>query len=150
MPAPGTPFWQCAEHAKEHDHPFHYLCLGVSEASNTRALFERADELGVVYTTDHEMTLLNLENLSNLVQWFTEKVDYLYLTIDMDAFPAGQAPGVSAPALRGVPLEVAEPLLKQIKDSGKLLMMDVAEVNPNFDRDCLTAKLAARLIHLMV
>ncbi|WP_230460345.1 imidazolonepropionase [Sansalvadorimonas verongulae] len=146
----GTPFWQCAEYAKEHHHPFHYLCLGVSEASNTRALFDRADELGAVYKTDREMTLTNLENLSNVVQWFLEKVNYIYLTIDMDAFPAGQAPGVSAPAVRGIPLEVAEPLLLQIKDSGKMLMMDVAEVNPQFDRDSLTSRLAARLIHLMV
>ena len=146
----GTPFWQCADYAKRHKYPFHYLCLGVSNASNTRALFDRADELGVVYKTDHEMTLLNFEHLTDVVQTFMDQVDYLYLTIDMDAFPAGQAPGVSAPAVRGVPLEVAEPLLQQIKDSGKLLMMDIAEVNPLFDRDELTSRLAARLIHVMM
>lgn len=146
----GTPFWQCADYAKQHNHPFHYLCLGVSRASNTRALFNRADEWGVVYKTDHEMTLLHLEHLTDVVQTFMDQVDYLYLTIDMDAFPAGQAPGVSAPAVRGVPLEVAEPLLQHIKDSGKLLVMDVAEVNPLCDRDELTSRMAARLIHVMM
>ncbi len=143
----GTPFWQISEYAREQGIPFHYLCLGVSHSSNTRALFQRADELGVIYRDDHQMTLLNLDKLTRDMQAFLESVDYIYLTIDLDAFPAGQAPGVSAPAPRGVPLEVAEPLLQQIRDSGKILMLDVAELNPEYDTDSLTARLAARLIH---
>ncbi len=146
----GTPFWQAAEYAREQGIPFNYLCLGVSESSNTRALFNRADELGVTYRTDKEMTLLNLQTLQQELQQFMDKVDHVYLTIDIDAFPAAQAPGVSAPAARGIALEVVEPLLESIKHSSKLKLFDIAETCPDFDIDARTARLAARLIHQLV
>ena len=63
------------------------------------------------------------------------------------AFPASLAPGVSAPAARGIPLEVVEPLLDIIKHSGKLKLFDIAETCPKHDIDSHTARLAARLIH---
>lgn len=143
----GTPFWQIADYARSHGHHFSYCCLGVSESSNTRALFDRADKLGVLYHTDREMTLSNLVQLQNDLSQFMAEVDHLYLTIDMDAFPASIAPGVSAPAPRGVPLEVVEPLLDTIKNSGKLRLIDIAEYNPDYDQDGQTARLAARIIH---
>jgi formiminoglutamase len=63
--------------------------------------------------------------------------------------PACEAPGVSAPAARGVPLALLEPLLETVRDSGKLRLMDLAELNPEQDIDSRTAKVAARLIHLL-
>src|SRR6185369_12077806 len=41
--------------------PFHYLCLGVSEASNTAALFERADYLGADWRLDTDLAPWKLE-----------------------------------------------------------------------------------------
>ncbi|HLU03100.1 MAG TPA: arginase family protein [Advenella sp.] len=32
------------------------------------------------------------------------------------------------------------------QESGKLRLLDIAEINPEYDRDSLTAKTAARLI----
>ena len=146
-PSSGTPFWQASEYAREQNIPFNYLCLGISESSNTQALFNRADELGVTYRLDKEMTILNLPSLQQALQQFIDQVDHLYLTIDIDAFPASLAPGVSAPAARGIPLEVVEPLLDIIKHSGKLKLFDIAETCPKHDIDSHTARLAARLIH---
>jgi formiminoglutamase len=57
------------------------------------------------------------------------------------------APGVSAPSARGVPLEVVEPLLDAIAATGKVKVLDVAELSPPHDRDHVTARVAARLIH---
>lgn len=148
-PSSGTPFWQIAEYSRQHGLPFHYLCLGVSLNSNTPMLFQRAKKLGVQYRMDHELTLTNLNNLASSLQAFMEQVDHIYLTIDLDAFPQGQAPGVSAPAARGIPLEVVEPLLKLVRDSGKLRIFDLAEFNPAYDIDSHTARLGARLIHLL-
>lgn len=75
------------------------------------------------------------------------EVDLVYLTIDIDGLPHAMAPGVSAPAARGVPMEVVEPLLDAVAASGKLALMDVAELSPPLDRDNVTARVAARLIH---
>ena len=148
-PSSGTPFWQIAEYAHQNHWPFHYLCLGVSLNSNTPVLFQRAKKLSVQYRMDDELTLSNLDTLSQQLQTFVAGVDHIYLTIDLDAFPQGQAPGVSAPAARGISLEVVEPLLRRIRDCGKLRLFDLAEFNPAYDIDSHTARLGARLIHLL-
>lgn len=147
----GTPFNQIAKHCQQLGWEFNYACLGVSRASNTQALFTLADDLGVHYREDHQLaSYLLVERIAELTT-FIDNVDYLYLTIDIDVFSASTAPGVSAPAARGISLESVEALLQPIfnakNDVGKakLLVADLAEYNPNFDIDNQTARLAARL-----
>lgn len=143
----GTPFAQIAAECNTRGWPFRYACLGVSRASNTRALFTRARELNVLVREDHEIDVLRLDAIVRDLQRFMSRCDYLYLTVDLDVLPAAEAPGVSAPAARGVALALLEPLLDAVRDSGKLRLADVAELNPSFDIDGRTAKAAARLIH---
>ncbi len=143
----GTPFYQISKVCSQKKYPFKYCCLGVSETANTLALFKRANDLNVVYRTDQEMGLLNLPDTRAQLHDFITDCDVLYLTIDLDVFPACDAPGVSAPASRGVRLDVIEPLIEDIKKSGKLRIADIAEYNPLFDIDQRTARLAARLFY---
>lgn len=145
-PSSGTPFNQIQQYCAEKQWPFHYACLGVSRASNTQALFQRADELGVWYIEDKDLAHLNhIYHLTQL-QHFIDKCDYIYLTIDLDVFPAATAPGVSAPAARGVSLELLAPFLDRILHyKQKLVIADIAEYNPTYDVDGQTARLAARL-----
>ena len=145
----GTPFAQIAEQSAARGWPFRYACLGVSRASNTRALFARANELNVLVREDHEIRESTLNAIGAELDAFAADCDALYLTIDIDVLPACEAPGVSAPAARGVRLELLEPLLERLKASGKLRLIDFAELNPEYDIDSRTAKAAARLIHLL-
>ncbi len=145
----GTPFAQIAEQCEQRNWPFHYACLGVSRASNTQALFERARELNVLVREDREFAPTTIDTLIQDIKRFIAHCDHLYLTIDIDVFPACEAPGVSAPAARGVSLALFEPLLEMIRDSGKLRLADMAELNPDYDIDNRTAKVAARLVHLL-
>lgn len=145
----GTPFSQIAEQCEQRDWPFRYACLGVSRASNTQALFERARELRVLIREDREFASTTTETLLQDVERFMVRCDHLYLTIDLDVLPACEAPGVSAPAARGVSLTLLEPLIEAIHDSGKLRLADMAELNPDHDIDNRTAKVAARLVHLL-
>ncbi|MDP3815509.1 formimidoylglutamase [Pseudomonas sp.] len=145
----GTPFAQIAEQCAARGWPFVYACLGVSRASNTRALFQRAAELNVLVREDREIRETSLERLGAELQAFIAGCDAIYLTIDIDVLPACEAPGVSAPAARGVPLALLEPLLETVRDSGKLRLADLAELNPSHDIDSRTARVAARLIHLL-
>ncbi|MEZ8709379.1 formimidoylglutamase, partial [Vibrio alginolyticus] len=145
-PSSGTPFNQISDYCHTHQWPFHYPCLGVSAASNTKALFNKADQLGVWYEHDRNMTQVNQVAQLVKLQKFIAECDYLYLTIDLDVFPAATAPGVSAPAARGVSYEALAPFLEQIfKHSEKLIIADIAEYNPDYDIDGQTARLAARL-----
>lgn len=143
----GTPFYQIAQTCQAHHWPFYYCCLGVSEMANTQALFRRADEWQVSYRLDQQMNLFDLPAIQAQVQQFIEQCDHLYLTVDLDVLPASVAPGVSAPAPRGVSLEVLEPLIAQIRASQKLRLADLAEYNPNYDQDSQTARVAARLFY---
>ncbi|CAK2412382.1 Formimidoylglutamase [Vibrio crassostreae] len=145
-PSSGTPFNQISDYCHAHQWPFHYACLGVSAASNTKALFNKADQLGVWYEHDRDITQVNQVAQLVKLQKFIDECDYLYLTIDLDVFPAATAPGVSAPAARGVGYETLAPFLEQIfKHSEKLIIADIAEYNPDYDVDGQTARLAARL-----
>ena len=60
--------------------------------------------------------------------------------------PAADAPGVSAPSARGVALEVVEKVLDLAAASGKLRVVEVAELNPSLDEGQRTARVAARLV----
>lgn len=142
----GTPFRQIAERSAERGWSFNYCCLGVSRFSNTQSLFDRAKSLGATWRLDEEMGVAQLdENLATL-KCFLTSVDIIYLTICLDVLPAAIAPGVSAPAARGVALEVIEPLIDLVTASGKLRLADIAEMNPKFDIDQRTARVAARLV----
>nr|WP_238552029.1 formimidoylglutamase [Herminiimonas sp. CN] len=146
----GTPFRQIAQWCEQAGVAFHYLCYGISRLGNTPALFARARELGVHFSLDSEIAFGNLADFGQELQQQLAAASHVYLTIDLDVLPAEKAPGVSAPAAYGVPLEKVEYLVRLAKDSGKLIAADIAECNPSFDRDGLTAKVAARLAHTLL
>src|SRR5699024_6275832 len=135
----GTPFAQIADDCDARDWRFRYACLGVARASNTAALFRRARELDVLVHEDRAFDRAPQQVLADL-DAFIADCDHLDLTIDLDGLPAAEAPGVSAPAARGVPLAQFEPLIELVRDSGKLLLADIAEFNPDYDIDSRTAR----------
>lgn len=147
----GTPFWQIAEDCKRSGRAFDYCCLGVAQASNTRALFKRADELGCQYLLDNEF---HVAAAQAMLKPILERNDVLYLTVCLDVFPAAFAPGVSSPAALGIPVADVIELINWIGSQQQKLgfswpLADIAEMNPKFDQDQRTAKLAARLVHEM-
>jgi len=145
----GTAFRQIAGACAARHWPFRYLCLGVDEGSNTEALFDTARRLGASWRRDRDSTPARLDEATAELGAFLSSVERVHLTVDLDVLPAGVAPGVSAPAPRGVALEVIESLVDTVVASGKLLLGEVAELNPRFDPDGRTARVAARLVEQM-
>lgn len=141
----GTPFRQMAQYCEAGGWPFRYCCLGVSAFANTQALFERARALGVRWMLDEQMAAHRFAEVADLLADFLGGVDHLYFTICLDVLPASVAPGVSAPAARGVALDVVEQIADLLAASGKLRVADIAELNPAQDIDQRTARVAARL-----
>ncbi len=142
----GTPFRQIAEQLHTDNQPFHYLCIGVSEFSNTVALFDRAEQLGVEMIFDNDCYRQPFTELTEKIQTFVDKVDILYVTIDMDCFASGIVPAVSATAAKGLTLDFVERCLELLIASGKVKVADLAEINPTFDIDGISAKVSARLL----
>ncbi len=151
----GTPFRQCNEYCQQAELPFHYLVLGLNPSSNTQALFEYAEAQEVKWITDTALQEWHWDKIGAVLEGFIRRLDCLYLTICLDVFSAGYAPGVSAPAALGLPPVLGIRLIHSIKQiceqhKVELLLGDIAELNPAYDRDAITAKLAARLLYEIV
>ncbi|MEV7661649.1 formimidoylglutamase [Paenarthrobacter sp. NPDC089316] len=146
-PSSGTPFLQMAHAEAAAGRELRYAVVGISEPNNTQTLFDTAQRLGVKYLLDEDCSA---ERVEVFVADFLVGIDVLYLTIDLDVMPASVAPGVSAPAAYGVPLPVISAVCRQVAASGKLAHVDVAELNPEYDIDARTAKVAARLVNTLL
>ena len=142
----GTPFGQIRDLDPE---GFDYLCVGYAEESNTQALLKRAQDWGVGLVRDHELIADPLAAHPAITDLIARN-DCLYLTIDIDVLSHFQAPGVSAPAARGIPLSTIEQIVSfAIKTAASLqtplALADLVELSPSHDRDGVTAKTAALL-----
>ena len=142
----GTPFFQISNE----NEPFHYLCLGIRKDANDRTLFETAATLDVTYVMRHTFRIEFVKELNTWIRAFMDKVDHVYVTIDLDGFSSAYAPGVSAPSPVGFSPDVVLESLETITASGKLISLDIAEMNPAYDVDGRTAKLAASLVHHII
>lgn len=68
-----------------------------------------------------------------------------HLSLDMDAIDPQFAPGVGTPVRGGFTYREAHLAMEVINDSGKMVAMDVVEVNPVIDEVNRTAELAVEL-----
>jgi formiminoglutamase len=140
----GTAFHQIATEIND----FNYLVLGIQEYSNTKALFETANNLGVQFVTANQFRPEYKNHIIAQVEDFIDKCDLIYLTVCMDVFASAFAPGVSASNYNGLsPNYLIEDVLESILVRNKVIGLDIAEVNPLLDIDERTAKLAASLLY---
>ncbi|MGB3548884.1 MAG: formimidoylglutamase [Saprospiraceae bacterium] len=142
----GSPFTQIQADEEALGLPFLYICLGIQQTANTRQLYERAAVFNVVHRSPDEFLLDDWYDTHDILDTFCARCDKLYLTIDLDGFSSAFAPGVSAPSPWGLEPEGGRKIVKKLIKSHKLIALDVVELNPAFDRDESTARLAAGLI----
>lgn len=139
----GTGFWQIAQEGE-----INSLHIGIQRNSNTLKLFDTAHQYGMKYILADELFFENLTSIYQRIDELLESVDYAYLTICMDVFNASIAPGVSASAYNGIFADATfMHFYRHILKNKKLLALDVAEVNPLFDIQDRTARLAACLMN---
>ncbi|MGE8554665.1 formimidoylglutamase [Chryseobacterium jejuense] len=142
-PSSGTGFWQIAQEG-----PINSLHIGIQRNSNTLKLFDTAHQYGMKYILSDELFFENLPSVYQRIDDLLENVDFAYLTICMDVFNASIAPGVSASAYNGIFADATfMHFYRHILKNKKLVALDVAEVNPSFDIQDRTARLAACLVN---
>lgn len=140
----GSPFLQAFEHAEQEELDLSYFVYGINRHNNTKSLFNKAEELSVRYCTNREVQDQEENSLQEL-DYFIKSRTHIYLTICLDVFKSAIAPGVSAVSWNGIDLEHALRVIDLVKKSGKLISMDVCELNPSFDQDQKTAKVAGTI-----
>ncbi|PSL06437.1 formimidoylglutamase [Cecembia rubra] len=139
----GSPFFQLGN---KYPKDFHYFCIGIQRAANPPQLFEIAKSMKVQWMEAEELTLNNWSQIAEQIDRFCQQVNKIYLSIDMDGFSSAFAPGVSAPSPWGFQPDLAAKVVQMIARSGKLISLDIVELNPAYDIDNSTSRLAARVI----
>ncbi len=141
QPSSGTMFRQILEQ----DHNSHYFVLGIQRFGNTQELFDKADELGVRYVYEEDMSDARMAEIASELNEFIERHDYVMLTLCTDVLNAAFAPGVSAPSPFGLSPATVRSLIRIVATHKKTLSFDICEVNPVLDENGRTVKLGAYL-----
>lgn len=143
-PNSGTPFNQILS---EFDN-VSYFILGIQKQANTKELFDIAKKNNVEYILNDECIYSDkhIITIEKKLNKFLNRIDHLYITIDLDGFSSAYAPGVSAPSPLGFSPNLIFKILTFLFESKKVISLDIAEMNPKYDINNSTAILAARLI----
>lgn len=120
-----------------------YSIVGFKKQGNTKRLIDTAKNYNVLILDEEEEEKFINDELKK----YLADADILYVTFCMDVFNASDAPGVSAPTIMGLDPKKGKRILRKIMDTGKVVCIDFAEVNPEYDIDSRTAKLAGSLIY---
>jgi formiminoglutamase len=140
----GTPFRQCNDLLTAHQQTFNYYCVGIQPFSNTKSLFEYAKTNNVDYRLAEDINA-NPQNL-DFIQHIINSHNKLYVTICLDVFQESIAPGVSAPQPFGIGVRYVFNALKILKNSKKVVSLDIAELSPSLDINNQTSRLAGSLL----
>lgn len=70
----------------------------------------------------------------------------IHLSFDMDSIDPDEAPGVGTPVRGGLSYREAHLTMETVSDSGKMVSLEVVEVNPVLDEANRTALLAVELV----
>ncbi|MFQ5768507.1 MAG: arginase, partial [Acidobacteriota bacterium] len=98
----------------------------------------------------YTMSDIDRRSLSSIMddvlhQWAGE-VAGIHLSLDLDGLDPEVAPGVGTPVRGGLSYREAHLLCEMVADSGKLLSMDLVELNPTLDLRNRTAEVGTELI----
>lgn len=142
-PNSGTPFSQAAEWCRARNATFRYLALGVQRAGNTSLLFARAEAIGATLVDADGFALDTIDIVMEAINDGVDEAE-ICLSVDLDVFAAGFAPGVSAPNAMGIaPDSAFRRVFRGIMASGRVRGVEIAELCPAFDIDDRTARLGA-------
>lgn len=146
----GTPFLQIATAHEAAKNRFDYNCIGIQEYGNTSELFKTAHKYNAHILLADDLQPHQNTQVSAFIKRVIHDNQYLYVSLCLDVFSAGYAPGVSAPQAFGLSPWQVVPLMRQLANSGKVISYDIAELSPKYDIDARTAKLAANFIYEIV
>ncbi len=124
-----------------------FVEYGIQEFVNSREHLSFVRVSGAqVYTLTQIRSQSNAEAFMKAYRTATLTAESAYVSFDVDSVRSSDAPGVSAPTPSGL---TAEEILECAYLAGsepETAMIDICEVNPRFDLDGHTSKLAALII----
>ncbi len=108
---------------------------------------EAVRELGVVAFTMRDIDELGLRRvMEQALAAASDGTAGFHLSLDMDVVDPDEAPGVGTPVRGGMSYREAHLSMEMVCDSGKMLSLEVVEVNPVLDSANRTALLGVELV----
>jgi arginase len=106
---------------------------------------ERVRALGMKVFTMSDVDRLGVERAIRESLTHIAGPGFVHVSLDMDAVDPEVAPGVGTPVRGGLSYREAHLALELVAESGLMTSLDLVEVNPVFDRQNETGKLAVEL-----
>jgi len=123
----------------------HVVVFGARDVDAGEA--EQARETGVRVYTMSEIDYRGMRTcLDEALARISEGTAGIHLSFDLDGVDPVEAPGTGTPVPGGLTLREAHLLCETLAKSGRLLSMEMVELNPTLDERNKTAKLAVWLI----
>ncbi|MED4753046.1 agmatinase family protein [Brevibacillus choshinensis] len=145
-PSNGTPVRNLIESGTVKGEDVHNI--GLHGFFNARSLKTYADEVGVCYTTLREARKQGVaQTVKEALESLSQRVDTIYLTVDMDVLDSSYGPGVPASTPGGMS---SDELFEAVHVAGlcnKVKAMDMVCLDPFKDRGEATVKTA---VHVML
>lgn len=101
---------------------------------------------GVAVFTMHHIDRLGMEKVMyQALQVVTDGTDGILASLDLDVLDPREAPGVGTPVPGGISYREAHLSMELLAECGRLVGLDLVEVNPILDRENITARVASAL-----
>lgn len=143
----GTSFRQMLDQHQSPLNAMNLVEIGIQSFANSADHYAELIERGATIFSLRDVRKEGIAKTLDLAyELATSSADSLYISFDLDAVHSADAPGVSAPLPTGL---TAEEFLTAALFAGKrrkTKLIDIVELNPKFDLDTRTAKLAALAI----
>lgn len=143
----GTSIRQMLDHQNSSLNAMNLVELGIQSFSNSREHYSELVDRGATVFSLRDVREDGITKVLDLsYELATTGNDSLYISFDLDAVHSTDAPGVSAPQPTGL---TAEEFLTAALFAGKrhkTKIIDIVEMNPKYDIDGRTAKLASLTI----
>jgi formiminoglutamase len=144
-PTNGTPFRRLLERGVIDGE--NLVQIGIRDYSNSRAYYEYALEQGVTVKTMKDVREKGMSNLiDEALRLLEDKVDLIYLSVDMDVLDQAFAPGCPAIGPGGMDSYTLMEAVSTACRHPKVQAMDIVEIDPTLDIRDMTSRIAAHLL----
>lgn len=124
-------------------------CVQVAGHDFDRAEAMRMKQAGMNVFPIHDVDRLGMHDvMEEAIRIAGDGTIGIHLSFDVDAITPEYAPGTGTPVPNGITAREAFLAVEMLAASGKLISMDLVEVNPILDERNKTGKLASELIQL--
>jgi arginase len=117
--------------------------VGIRDVDGLERLALR--DAGIHVFTMHDVDRRGLATvMEEAIARVSAETDGFHVSFDMDALDPSEAPGVGTPVLGGIFYREAHLAMELVAESGRLIGLDLVEVNPILDEHNVTAELAVQ------